>query len=41
MQTHPNCMALYIVRIPQARVLPLTSFRFHLAMDKWLLLPTP
>jgi hypothetical protein len=26
-------MALYVVRVPQARVLPLTSFRFHLAMD--------
>jgi len=27
MQTHPNCMALYIVRIPQARVLPRATFR--------------
>jgi len=32
-QTHPNCMALYVVRVPQAGDLPTASFRFHLAMD--------
>jgi len=26
-------MALYVVRVPQAGVLPTASFRFHLAMD--------
>jgi len=26
-------MALYVVRVPQAGVLPTASFRFHLTMD--------
>jgi len=32
-QTHPDCMALYVVRVPQVGALPTASFRFHLTMD--------
>jgi len=37
MQTYPQAYALYVVRVPQTRVLPPTSFRFHLAMDTLVL----
>ena len=33
MQTHPNCIALYAVRVPQAVALPTASFRFYLTID--------
>ena len=43
LQTHPTIVSLHEIRVPQARVLPPASFRFHLAMDTlalsyWLLI---
>lgn len=33
LQPYPCALALYLVSVGQARYLPLTSYRFHLAMD--------
>ena len=33
MPPYPHTLALYQVSVRQTRYLPLTSFRFHLAMD--------
>ncbi len=32
-QTHPEYLALYVVRVPTTKILPNASFRFHLTMD--------